>query len=498
MNQTSEQHKSSSAGISALVTDLYQLTMAQAYFDQGMVDTTASFTMSFRDNPFGGGYAVFAGLADVLDFLRDFHLDDDDIAYLKTLEAPQGGPLFHDGFLAYLRELEPRVSLASVAEGTFVFPREPLIRVSGPIIMCQLLECIILNIVNFQTLIATKAARVCDAAQGKPVMEFGLRRAQGPNGALMASRAAYLGGCVSTSHVLAGKVYGIPVAGTHAHAWVQAFDSEIEAFRAYAASSPKNCTLLVDTYDTMRGVMRAIEVAHEMEARGERLAAIRIDSGDLAELSKRARTMLDKSGLDYVKICVSNDLDEYTIQSLLGQGAPLDLFGVGTKLAVSYEQPALAGVYKLSALYDAQACTWTPKIKLSEQHYKLTIPGHLGVRRYVDQDGMPVGDQIYDITNPGSNCIIDAVDPTLMKRLDGCQAHDLLETYVEDGAFVKSAAHLAQARKYALAQKQLFSPTIRRFLNPEGYPCGLEEGLYERRRALVLALRNQTTHPHWK
>ena len=297
------------------------------------------------------------------------------------MQAPGGGPLFDEGFLAYLREMRLTLDVDAVREGTVVFPMEPIVRVTGPILQCQLLETALLCCMNFQTLIATKAARVCLAAQA-PVAEFGLRRAQGAGGALWASRAAVVGGCASTSNVLAGKMFDIPVSGTHAHSWVMAFDSEIEAFRAYAKTFPKNCILLVDTYDVKQGIEHAIEVGLEMRAQGERLAGIRIDSGDLAWLARYARERLDAAGLVDCGIVLSNDLDEYTIKSIRDQGADVMSWGVGTKLACAYDQPSLGGVYKLSATRVAGCKAWSNRLKVSEQSSKLTLPGVLDVRRY--------------------------------------------------------------------------------------------------------------------
>ena len=298
-----------------LLTDLYQLTMAQGYWECGQRDVAACFHMYFRDYPFKGGFAVACGMAQLAEIVETFAFSDDDLAYLSSLDAPGGGPLFKPAFLEHLRTFRLSVDVDAVPEGTVVFPHEPIVRVTGPIADCQLIETALLNCVNFQTLIATKAARVCLAAQS-PVAEFGLRRAQGAAGGVWASRAAVVGGCASTSNVLAGKLFGLPVSGTHAHSWVMSFPDELAAFRAYARAFPNNCVLLVDTYDVEQGIRNAIEVGLEMRARGERLAGIRIDSGDLAWLAKTARRMLDEAGLADCGIVLSNDLDEYTIQSI--------------------------------------------------------------------------------------------------------------------------------------------------------------------------------------
>ena len=319
-----------------LLTDLYEITMAQGYWATGKTESEACFYVFFRDYPFKGGYAIACGMAQIAELLENWEITDEDIAYLQSIQAPGGGPLFEPSFLEYLKDMEMTVDVDAVEEGTVVFPVEPLVRVTGPIIQCQLLETALLNCVNFETLIATKAARVCREAEG-PVAEFGLRRAQGPNGGLLGARAAIIGGCASTSNVLAGERFNIPVSGTHAHSWVMSFDSELEAFREYARVSPKNCCLLVDTYDVFKG---------------EKLSGIRIDSGDLAWLSQQARKMLDDAGFSNVSIVASNDLDEYTISSLKAQGACIDSWGVGTKLITAYDHAALGGVYKLCAFRD--------------------------------------------------------------------------------------------------------------------------------------------------
>lgn len=475
----------------ALLTDLYQITMAQGYWKEGMTDTYACFHMFFRDNPFGGGYTIACGTGLIDRIVEGMYFDDNDVAYLASIEAPGGGKLFDPEFLEYLRAFKPRLTIDAVPEGTVVFPREPLVRVMGPIIDCQLFETTLLNMVNFQTLVATKSQRVCMAANGGAVSEFGLRRAQGPDGGISASRAAYVGGCASTSNVLAGKEYNIPVSGTHAHSWVMAFPSELKAFRAYADAMPKNCTLLVDTYSVEGGVKNAIVVAKEMEERGEKLAAIRIDSGDLAELSKMARKMFDDAGLGYVKIVASNDLDEYTIESLLRQGAPIDAWGVGTKLATCYEQPALAGVYKLSAVKPTPEFDWKPVVKVSEQAYKLTIPGVLQIRRYIDEEGRPVGDMIVDpvYEDTAQTRIVDPMDATLTLSLAEYDYVELLEPVVKDGKVVKSEESLEDARRRVKKTMKKFDPAIKRFINPAVYPTGIEAGLFEVRTQMVKRTR---------
>ena len=477
----------------ALLTDLYQLTMAQGYWETGQGDTQACFHMYFRDYPFKGGYAIACGMAQLADLVDEFSFSDEDVAYLGSLDAPGGGKLFKPEFLDYLRTFELRVDIDAVLEGTVVFPHEPLVRVTGPIMDCQLIETALLNCVNFETLIATKAARVCLAAQA-PVAEFGLRRAQGAGGGLWASRAAVVGGCASTSNVLAGKLFDIPVSGTHAHSWVMSFPDELTAFRAYAEAFPKNCVLLVDTYDVEQGIKNAITVGLEMRERGERLAGIRIDSGDLSWLSKMARRMLDEAGLTDCGIVLSNDLDEYTIQSMLEEGADVMSFGVGTKLASAYDQPTLGGVYKLAAVRAGEDAPWTARLKISESAAKLTTPGVLDVRRYYQSDGRIAGDMVFDVneTPDAREVIVDPMDDLRQKNLSGLRFETLLRPLARAGKVVLApedrSAMAARAR--ACVGLETLDETQLRMLNPHTYPVGLELGLNERRRALVAELRH--------
>ncbi|BDE95907.1 nicotinate phosphoribosyltransferase [Raoultibacter timonensis] len=477
----------------ALLTDLYQLTMAQGYWESGKTDDMACFHMYFRENPFKGGFAIACGMAQLAEMVETFSFSDDDIEYLASLPAPGTGMLFDPAFLEYVRALELDVDIDAVHEGTVVFAGEPLVRVMGPIMHCQLLETALLNCVNFQTLIATKAARVCLAAGDAPVAEFGLRRAQGAGGGLWASRAAVVGGCASTSNVLAGKLYGIPVSGTHAHSWVMSFSSELEAFRAYAKAMPENCVLLVDTYDVKQGIENAVTVGLEMRERGDRLAGIRIDSGDLAWLSKMARARLDEAGLSDCGIVLSNDLDEYTIQSLRDQGASVTSYGVGTKLATAYDQPTLGGVYKLSATKNAGEAVWRDRIKITEQAAKLTVPGVLDVRRYYHEDGRLAGDMVFDANHGVSEreLIVDPSDSLRRKVLSGKRFETLLAPLARSGKAVLEAGDrdAMSARERAFAQVATLDESQKRMLNPHSYPVGLECGLFERRNNLVVQLR---------
>ena len=476
-----------------LLTDLYQLTMAQGYWETGQGATQACFHAYFRDYPFRGGYAIACGMDQLAELIDGFAFSAEDVEYLASLDAPGGGRLFKPAFLDYLRTFSLRVDVDAVPEGAVVFPHEPIVRVMGPIMDCQLIETALLNCVNFETLIATKAARVCLAAHGLPVAEFGLRRAQGAGGGMWASRAAVVGGCASTSNVLAGKTYGLPVSGTHAHSWVMSFPSELEAFRAYAREFPRNCVLLVDTYDVEQGIRNAITVGLEMRVRGERLAGIRIDSGDLAWLAKMARRMLDEAGLQDCGIVLSNDLDEYTIQSILDEGAPVSSWGVGTKLACAFDQPTLGGVYKLSATRAPGQAEWVDRLKISESAAKLTVPGVLDVRRYYNDDGTIAGDMVFDV-NSGVDerqVIVDPLDSMRRKKLAGKRFSAMLEPLARNGQVVLDAGGRSamEAQRRCREGLACLDESQKRMLNPHTYPVGLEYGLCERRRALVGKLR---------
>lgn len=474
----------------ALLTDLYQLTMAYGYWKLQKADRQAVFHLFFRKAPFQGGYALAAGLEPALEFIDGFRFDRSDIAYLASLQGNDGAPLFEPGFLDYLAALTLTCDIDAIPEGTVAFGQEPLLRVRGALLQCQLLETALLNIINFQTLIATKAARMYTAAQGEPVVEFGLRRAQGIDGALAASRAAYIGGCSATSNVLAGKLYGIPVRGTHAHSWVMSFDTEEEAFTGYAQVLPNNCVFLVDTFDTLDGVRNAIKVGLKLRENGHKMVGIRLDSGDLAYLSVAARILLDEAGFNDTLIMATNDLDEQVIESLKVQGARIAVWGVGTKLVTAYDQPALGGVYKLGAIQNAQG-NWERKLKLSEQSIKSTIPGTLQVRRFTGPRGL-LGDSIYDeaLGIDPRHTLVDLKDHTRRKRLSAdAQGRDLLQPVMRGGERVSAPESLAIIRARAAEELSHLHPSIRRFLNPHEYPVGLDIGLHELREQMIHQLR---------
>lgn len=473
----------------ALLTDLYQPMMAYGYWKNGMEHKEAVFHLNFRKFPFNGGYAVAAGLESIINFIQRFHFDTSDLDYLASLKGVDQVPFFPEEFLSYLSHLKFSCDVDAVPEGTIVFPHEPLIRIQGPLIQAQLLESPLLNLMNFPTLIATKAARICSAANGDPVLEFGLRRAQGVDGVLTASRSAYIGGCSSTSNVLAGKLFGIPVSGTHAHSWVMAFDHEIDAFRAYAEALPGNCVFLVDTYNSLEGVKKAIEVGRWLKTQGKPFLGIRLDSGDLAYISINSRQMLDEAGFKETKIFASNELDEMLILDLKRQGAQIAVWGVGTNLVTGKEQPALDGVYKLSAIRDPGK-EWQYKLKLSEQLAKVSHPGILQVRRYFNEQGN-VADAIYDIHSHVDSgcCIVDPFDPTRQKVIKNMMSKDLLVPIFRGGELVYSLPKLSSIRENTINGLDQFHPGIKRFLNPHQYIVGMEESLYEKKMELIRQVR---------
>lgn len=481
----------------ALFNDFYQLSMAYGYWKSGIAEKEAVFNLFFRKNPFNGGFSINCGLDYVIDYVKSFHFSEDDLAYLSTLKSNAGTPLLSSDFLDYLRDLKLELDIDAIPEGTAIFPHEPLIRVKGPILQCQLLESPLLNIINYQTLIATKAARIYNVAKGNPVLEFGLRRAHGIDGALAASRAAYIGGCSSTSNVLAGKLFGIPVSGTHAHSWVMAFDDELSAFRAYADAMPDNCILLVDTYNTIEGIRHAIRVGEMLREKGKALQGIRIDSGDLAYFSIKAREMLDEAGFTETAIVASNDLDENIISSLRTQDARIGVWGIGTKLVTAYDQPALGAVYKLSALKNDKD-KWDYKLKLSEQAIKVNNPGIQQVRRFFTQDDKgqktPMADMLYDIQKPlgDKHKIIDPMDITRRKIIkpDGLAYEELLVPVFDKGKLVYDSPDIHAIREKTIASIHELPAGVKRLINPHSYPVGLEDRLYKYKTDLILKLRN--------
>ncbi len=455
-----------------LMTDLYQLTMAYGYWKTGIYSKKASFQLFYRHAPFGGAGTVTAGLAMAVDYLENLRFSDQDVHYLGNLRDVNGKNLFDEGFLNYLQRFRFSCDVWAMPEGVVSFPFEPLMRIDGPLIEAQLIETALLNLINYSTLVATKAARVVQAAQGDTVLEFGLRRAQGPDGGLTAARSAYIGGCDATSNLLAGKIYGIPVKGTHAHSWVMCFEDELSAFEAYSSVMPGNCILLVDTYDTLKGVENAVIVGRQLRQRGYNLSGIRLDSGDLAVLSVQARKILDEAGFNDTLILASNDLDEDAITRLKQQGAKVDAWGVGTKLVTAFGQPALGGVYKLSALEKSPG-NWEYKIKLSETPEKTTNPGLLQVRRFFDHQGQPAGDLIFDAdeSSPGA----ETLQSGSVSRFE-----DLLIPVFREGNLVYQPPALPLVRANCSAQRGLFDGWEGR-----EYPVVLSDHMKQRKLALI-------------
>lgn len=470
---------------SPLLTDLYQLTMAYGYWKLNMHEQDSVFHLLFRKNPFKGNFAVCCGLGNAIEFLNNWRFQADDLAYLATLKNANGDRLFPQAFLDYLRDVRFTCHVDAIPEGTIIFPHEPLIRIQGPLLQCQLLESPLLNIINFQTLIATKAARVCHAAGDDEVIEFGLRRAQGPDGAVSASRAAYIGGCHATSNTLAGKLYDIPVRGTHAHSWVTAFASEIEAFDAYCNVMPHNGVLLVDTYNTIQGVKNAIKAGEKLRAQGADLLAIRLDSGDMAKLSIEARKLLDVAGFANTQILASNSLDEYVISNFKANGAKITMWGVGTNLATAYDQPALDGVYKLSALKNKKG-EWEYKVKISEDAVKVSNPGIHQVRRFY-KDNKYITDVIYDVSlGIGEVPEMVLLDKSLAQENMGDFDHyvDLLKPVFKNGELVIKVPSIHDVRANAIVATKAFYAEQRKI----PYRVGLEEKLFELKQDLIGSL----------
>lgn len=476
---------------SLLLTDFYELTMAYGYWRNRMHEREAVFHLSFRSNPFHGGYSVACGLANIIDYLHNLSIDDTQYCYLKNLVDVNQQPIFEKAFLDYLRNMNFACDVDAVPEGTIVFPNEPILRVRGPILQAQILETALLNLIDFQSRIATKATRICLAAAGDPVIEFGLRHAQGVGG-MEATRAAYIGGCVATSNVLAGMQYNIPVRGTQAHSWVMAFETEREAFQAYANVIPNNCVFLVDTYNTLNGVRNAVWIAQKLREKGYAAGGVRLDSGNIARLSIEARKILDQAGCADMAIIASNELDENIITSLKLQGAPIHVWCVGSKLVASYDRPALESIYKLGALKKNDG-TWRPCIKISEHLGKMSTPGVLQVRRF--QIGREfIGDMIYDETilkgGGGERTIVDPLDTTRTKLMpDAATANDLLTPVFRKGRQVHQNMSLQAIRQYVKEQLQCLHPSIKRLCSANKYPVGMEVSLHRRRANLCMRMR---------
>ena len=466
-----------------MLTDLYQLTMMYGYYKSGISGKGAVFDLFFREAPGESAYAIAAGLEQVIEYINSLHFDEQAIDYLRSLK------LFDEDFLNLLKRFEFTGEIYAVREGTVVFPFEPLIRVKAPIMQAQLVETAILNIINHQTLIATKASRVVYAAEGDSVLEFGLRRAQGPDAGIYGARAAIIGGCTSTSNVLTGEMFHVPAKGTHAHSWVMSFDTEIDAFRAYADIFPDSCLLLVDTYDTLKsGVPNAIKVFEELGAGGYKPVGIRLDSGDLAYLSKKARIMLDKAGFQDAKIFASSDIDEWLIRDMKLQGARIDVWGVGTKLITSDGCSALGGVYKLAAEVDSNQ--FIPKIKVSDNVAKITNPGYKKIVRIYNNatnkaivDLIMLDDEKIDETEPLT--IFHPVDTWKKMCLTDFHTKQLLEPVFIDGKQVYETPVLMDIQTYSKTDLETFWDETRRLVNPQEYKVDLSEKLYQLKKTLL-------------
>ncbi len=471
-----------------LLTDLYELTMMQGYF-KNPTDKTVIFDMFYRTNPCGGGFAICAGVEQMIDYIENLKFTTEDISYLRSLH------IFEEDFLEYLSNFRFTGDIYAIPEGTVIFPREPMVKVVAPIMEAQLVETAILNIMNHQSLIATKAARVCYAAKGDGVMEFGLRRAQGPDAGIFGARAAVIGGCAGTSCVLTGQMFDVPVLGTHAHSWIMSFPDEYTAFKTYAKMYPDSCTLLVDTYDVLKsGVPNAIRVFEEMREEGiiPKKYGIRIDSGDLAYLSKEAYKMLAAAGFDDAIISASSDLDEYLIESLKAQDARINSWGVGTRLITSNDNPAFGGVYKLAAVKDGENDAFVPKIKLSENTEKVTNPGNKTVYRiYSKNTGKIKADLICledEVLNPEETMVIfDPVDTWKKTKILGgtYELRELLVPVIKNGKRVYTSPSVMELREYCQKEQNTLWDESRRFVNPQKVYVDLSQKLYDTKKELL-------------
>lgn len=462
-----------------MMTDLYQLTMMDGYFLEGKANETAVFDVFFRQKD-AINYAVFAGLEQAIDYIKDLHFSAEDVEYLRSLNV------FHPQFLDYLKNFKFTGDMYSVREGDIVYPQEPIVVVKAPLIEAQLIETALLNIISHQTLIATKSARIVDAARGKSVVEFGLRRAQGPDAGIYGARAAMIGGCIGTSNVLTGQMFDIPVKGTHSHSWVMSFDSELDAFRAFAKVYPDTCLLLVDTYDSVRGIQNAIIVFNELKAAGHKPVGIRLDSGDIAYLSKLARKMLDDAGFTDAVVMASGDIDEYLLQSLNNQGARIDMYGVGTKLITSEGTPSLGGVYKLSAI--ERNGKLEPRMKISDSIVKVTNPGFKTLYRIYDKSsGMAVADLIALVGEKIEKPLVLTHETERWKTttLKDYGIRCMLHKIFENGKNVYEKPSLAQIVEFANSEKAKFWDEYKRIDNPQIYKVNLSDGLYDLKHSIL-------------
>ncbi len=465
-----------------LLTDFYQLTMMQGYYLNKQHEKTVVFDFFFRKNPDKASFSILAGIEELVNYIEKLNFTDEDIEYLKTFN------IFEDDFLSFLKDFKFTGDIYSFYEGSVILPNEPIIRVTAPIFQCQLIETALLNIVNHQSLIASKAQRVCSAANGLPVLEFGLRRAQGPDAGLYGSRAAYIGGCVGTSNVLAGKTFDIPVSGTHAHSWIMSFDTEYEAFLTYGKLYQETCILLVDTYDTLKsGIPNAIKVFDELKSLGKlpKKIGIRLDSGDLAYLSKKCRLILDEAGYENAIISASNDLDEYLINALISQGAQIDLYGVGTNLITSKQTPAFGGVYKISAMQKDDG-SFTPKIKLSNNPEKVTNPGVKKVFRLIDKNSGKIKADLIALDHETIDTSKDltifdpkAVWKKMTLEANSFIAREMLQPLFKNGKFIGKKLSAKEIRDYCTSEKNTLWEESSRLNYPQLIYVDLSDELYK-------------------
>ena len=480
-----------------LLTDLYELTMMQGYFRNKAQNETVIFDAFYRNNPGDGGYAIACGLEQVIQYVQELHFSQEDIAYLRSLH------IFEEDFLAYLADFHFSGDIYAIPEGTVIFPREPLVKVVAPIMEAQLMETAILNIINHQSLIATKAARVCHAARGDGIMEFGLRRAQGPDAGTYGARAAVIGGCIGTSNVLCGQLFDVPVKGTHAHSWIMSFPDEHSAFKAYADMYPNACILLVDTYETLKsGVPNAIKVFTEMREAGIPLTfyGIRLDSGDLAYLSKKARKMLDDAGFPDAVISASNDLDEFLIDSLKEQGAAITSWGVGTNLITSKDCPSFGGVYKLAAI-QAPDGSFIPKIKLSENSEKITNPGSKKIYRIYEKESGKIKADLICLEEEAYEenrdlMLFDPLEPwkkTLLKAGTYTLRELMVPVFVK-GNCVYTSPKTMEIRDYCLKEQDTLWEETRRLVNPHKVYVDLSDKLYQTKINLLNEMGQARAH----
>ena len=465
-----------------LLTDLYQLTMMNGYVETDMADREAVFDLFYRPAP-GLDFAIVAGIEQAIDYINNLHFDESDIAYLRSLN------LFGEKFFERIKKFRFTGDMYALREGEMIYPYEPIVTIKAPLFEAQLIETALLNIINHQTLIATKAMKMANETTGA-ISEFGLRRAQGPDAGLYGARAAMIGGCSSTSNVLAGKMFDIKISGTHAHSWVMSFSEEIEAFRAYAKLNPDTCLLLVDTYDTLKsGVPNAIKVFDELKANGHKPLGIRLDSGDLAYLSKRAREMLDKAGHTEAKIFASGDIDEHIIAALNAQGAKIDVWGIGTKLITSAPRPALGGVYKLAEIQNGNG-EWEPRMKFSDTPEKITNPGFKTIYRIYDEKGMAAADLIalrgeeIDTTKPLT--IFHPIETWKKTTFEKYSIRELPVCVFERGKQIYKVPTLKETIEFAKQSKGEFYEEYKRLINPHVYKIDLSDNLYDLRKALII------------